>query len=105
MHLISMKAIQEAVYRFPLHKVALLNMAKTIEKAHCPTPEDLKKLFPTLDNFKYLSKHYVIDLSRNELRIVVLIFFESQKFYIRHVFTHKEYDHFTEQHRTKGKKK
>lgn len=105
MHLISLKAIQEAVLRFPQHKVALLTLAKTIEKAYCPTPEDLKKLYPTLDNFKYLSKHYVIDIANNNLRVVALIFFESQKFYVRHIFTHKEYDRFTEQHRTKGKKK
>ncbi|WP_342322363.1 type II toxin-antitoxin system HigB family toxin [Kosakonia sp. BYX6] len=105
MHLISMKTIQEAIVRFPQHRIALLTLAKTIEKAHCPTPDDLKKLYPTLDNFKYLSKHYVIDISNNDLRVVALIFFESQKFYVRHVFTHKEYDRFTEQHRTKGKKK
>lgn len=68
------------------------------------TPAALKKLFPTLDNFKYLDKHYVIDIANNNLRLVALIFFESQKFYVRHVFTHKEYDRFTEKHRTKGKK-
>ncbi|MDM7090899.1 type II toxin-antitoxin system HigB family toxin, partial [Enterobacter hormaechei] len=46
----------------------------------------------------------VIDIANNNLRVVALIFFESQKFYVRHVFTHKEYDRFTEKHRTKGKK-
>ncbi|UDJ81791.1 type II toxin-antitoxin system HigB family toxin [Kosakonia oryzae] len=105
MHLISMKAIKEAVDRFPQHKTALLTLAKTIEKADCPTPNDLKRLYPTLDNFKYLSKYYVIDIANNSLRIVALIFFENQKFYVRHIFTHKEYDRFTEQHRSKGKKK
>ena len=65
MHLISMKAILDAVIQFP---------------------------------------HYVIDIANNNLRVVALIFFESQKFYVRHVFTHKEYDRFTEKHRTKGKK-
>lgn len=79
-------------------------LGRTIEKSHCPTPAALKKLFPTLDNFKYLDKHYIIDIANNNLRVVALIFFESQKFYVRHVFTHKEYDRFTEKHRTKGKK-
>ncbi|MGE4389208.1 MAG: addiction module toxin RelE, partial [Citrobacter sp.] len=32
------------------------------------------------------------------------LFFTSQKCYIRHVFTHNEYDAFTAMHRTKGKK-
>ncbi|HCJ9604726.1 TPA: type II toxin-antitoxin system HigB family toxin, partial [Escherichia coli] len=60
--------------------------------------------YPSLDNFKYLDKHYVIDIGRNELRVIALIFFESEKFYVRHVFTHKEYDAFVAKHRTKGKK-
>lgn len=64
----------------------------------------LKAMFPTLDNFKYLDKHYVLNVGRNELRVVVLIFFDTQKSYIRPVFTHKEYDSFTAAHRTKGKK-
>ncbi|HDR2491433.1 TPA: type II toxin-antitoxin system HigB family toxin [Enterobacter bugandensis] len=104
MHLISMKAIIDAVKQFPQHKEELLFLGRTIEKSHCPTPAALKQIFPTRDNFKYLDKHYVIDIANNNLRVVALIFFESPKFYVRHVFTHKEYDLFTEKHRTKGKK-
>lgn len=104
MHLISMKAIFDAVTLFPQHKQELLFLGRIIEKSNCPTPDALKKLFPTLDNFKYLDKHYVLDIANNNLRVVALIFFESQKFYVRHVFTHKEYDRFTKKHRTKGKK-
>ncbi|WP_061706671.1 type II toxin-antitoxin system HigB family toxin [Pseudenterobacter timonensis] len=104
MHLISMKAIVDAVKLYPQHKEALLFLGRTIEKSHCQTPAALKKLFPTLDNFKYLDKHYVIDIANNNLRVVALIFFESQKFYLRDVFTHKEYDRFTEKHRVKGKR-
>ncbi|EMG7902342.1 type II toxin-antitoxin system HigB family toxin [Enterobacter hormaechei] len=104
MHLISLKAILDAVSQFPQHREELLFLGRVIEKSHCPTPAALRKLFPTLDNFKYLDKHYVIDIANNNLRVVALIFFESQKFYVRHVFTHKEYDRFTEKHRTKGKK-
>ncbi len=103
MHLISMKAILDAVTQFPQHKEELL-FGSHHRKEPLPTPAALKKLFPTLDNFKYLDKHYVIDIANNNLRVVALIFFESQKFYVRHVFTHKEYDRFTEKHRTKGKK-
>lgn len=73
-------------------------------KESLPDACGAKKLFPTLDNFKYLDKHYVIDIAHNNLRVVALIFFESQKFYLRHVFTHKEYDRFMEKHRVKGKR-
>ncbi|EBW6041108.1 TPA: type II toxin-antitoxin system HigB family toxin [Salmonella enterica subsp. enterica serovar Muenchen] len=104
MHLISMKAIHEAVRRHPQYRKELLQFGRNIEKGNCPSPDALKKIYPSLDNFKYLDKHYVIDIANNHLRIIVIIFFESQKFYVRHVFNHSEYDRFTSQHRTKGKR-
>ncbi|HBM0098178.1 TPA: type II toxin-antitoxin system HigB family toxin [Salmonella enterica subsp. enterica serovar Blitta] len=104
MHLISMKAIHEAVHRYPQYRKELLQFGRNIEKSNCPTPEELKKVYPTLDNFKYLDKHYAVDIANNNLIVIAIIFFESQKFYIRHVFSHSEYDRFTSQHRTKGKR-
>lgn len=103
MHLISLRALSEASERFPQHAQELLILARVIEKGHFPTPESLKKVYPTLDNFKYLDKHYVINIARNELRLIALIFFESQKFYVRDIMTHADYMRFTETHR--GKKK
>jgi mRNA interferase HigB len=97
-----MKAILDAVIQFPQHKEELLFLGRTIEKSHCNACAE--ETVSNADNFKYLDKHYVIDIANNNLRVVALIFFESQKFYVRHVFTHKEYDRFTEKHRTKGKK-
>ncbi|WP_244587929.1 type II toxin-antitoxin system HigB family toxin, partial [Escherichia coli] len=75
-----------------------------IAKGYFKKPESLKAVFPSLDNFKYLDKHYVFNVGGNELRVVAMVFFESQKCYIREVMTHKEYDFFTAVHRTKGKK-
>ena len=104
MHLITQKALKDAAEKYPQHKTELVALGNTIAKGYFKKPESLKAVFPSLDNFKYLDKHYVIDIANNNLRVVALIFFESQKFYVRHVFTHKEYDRFTEKHRTKGKK-
>jgi mRNA interferase HigB len=103
MHLISLKTLSEASQRFPQHSQELLMLARIIEKGHFPTPESLRKIYPTLDNFKYLDKHYVINIARNELRLIALIFFESQKFYVRDIMTHADYLRFTETHR--GKKR
>lgn len=104
MHLISAKAMLTAAEKFPQHRTEILEARKLIENGVYPTPEDLRRVFPSLDNFKYLDKHYVINLAHNNLRLIALIFFESQKFYVREIFTHKEYDKYTESHRTKGKK-
>ncbi|WP_103743474.1 type II toxin-antitoxin system toxin HigB, partial [Escherichia coli] len=86
------------------HKTELVALGNTIAKGYFKKPESLKAVFPSLDNFKYLDKHYVFNVGGNELRVVAMVFFESQKCYIREVMTHKEYDFFTAVHRTKGKK-
>ncbi|ADP13303.1 Uncharacterized protein ygjN (plasmid) [Erwinia sp. Ejp617] len=104
MHLISRSMIKDATDKYPQHSRELLALMIAIEKGYFKAPEALKAAFPSLDNLKYLDKHYVINIGRNDLRLVALVFFESQKFYVRHVFTHKEYDVFTALHRTKGKK-
>lgn len=104
MHLIAQKALKDAAERFPQHAMEILALGKAVSKGYFRTPEALKGLFPSQDNLKYLDKHYVIDIGRNEIRLIVMIFFDSQKFYVRHVFTHKEYDRFTAEHRRRGKK-
>ena len=38
------------------------------------------KEFPTLDNFKYKDKRYVIDIGGNNLRIMAMVLFKNQKF-------------------------
>lgn len=103
MHLITIKALSDASRRFPQHSQELLMLGRIIEKGYFPTPDSLRKIYPTLDNFKYLDKHYVINVARNELRLIALILFESQKFYVRHIMNHPDYIRFTEMHR--GKKR
>lgn len=103
MHLITQKALKDAAEKYPQHKTELVALGNTIAKGYFKKPESLKAVFPSLDNFKYLDKHYVFNVGGNELRVVAMVFFESQKCYIREVMTHKEYDFFTAVHRTKGK--
>jgi len=105
MHVITQKALKDAAKRFPEHRLELATLGMTVAKGYFKTPEALKASVPSLDNFKYLDKHYVINLGHNELRLIALIFFDSQKFYIRHLLTHREYDVFTARYRMKGKRK
>nr|AKN39095.1 Putative cytoplasmic protein [Vibrio genomosp. F6] len=67
------------------------------------TPDELKLLFPSLDNFKYKDKWYVIDIGGNTLRLIAFIEFIGGKCFIKHTVTHAEYDHITNVYR--GKKK
>ena len=50
---------------------------------------DLKKAFNSVDRVR---DFYVFDIGGNKFRIVAAIHFDKQRLYVRHVFTHKEYD-------------
>jgi mRNA interferase HigB len=50
---------------------------------------EMKTAFNTIDK---VGDYYVFDIGGNKYRIVSAIHFTQQKLFIRHVFTHKEYD-------------
>lgn len=104
MHLITQKALKNAAKKYPQHKTKLVALKNTIAKKYFKKPKSLKAVFPSLNNFKYLNKHYVFNVKSNKLRVVAMVFFKSQKCYIRKVITHKKYNFFTAVHRTKKKK-
>ena len=54
----------------------------------------MKKVFPSLDNFKYKDKWWVLEVGGNNLRIITFIQFRYNKIFIKHIFTHAEYDKF-----------
>lgn len=68
-------------------------------KCKAEDPERLKQTFGTVDYVP--PKFYVFDVGGNNYRVVAAIHFERQKMFIRHVFTHKEYDEWTRKNRRK----
>jgi mRNA interferase HigB len=40
---------------------------------------------------------YVFDVGGNKYRVVAAIHFDKERLYVRHVFTHKEYDQWSEE--------
>lgn len=62
---------------------------KAIESRPFVSFADLKTAFNATDK---VGNYYVFDVGGNKYRIVAAIHFDHQKLYIRHVFTHKEYD-------------
>lgn len=53
------------------------------------------ELKATLNSVDRVSQFYVFDVGGNKFRIVAAIHFDKQRLYVRHVFTHKEYDTWT----------
>lgn len=63
---------------------------KKVEQAKWKNINELKKDFSTAD---YVGNNRVVfDIKGNKYRIVVLVFFDGQKVFIRFVGTHAEYD-------------
>ena len=58
----------------------------------------LKAVFPSLDNFKYKDKWWVLDVRGNNLRVVAFIQFVNKRMYIKHIVNHADYDKLTRKH-------
>ncbi|HBC6264613.1 MULTISPECIES: type II toxin-antitoxin system HigB family toxin [Citrobacter] len=99
MHVISRKPFNEAILRFPNHMAALVDLLNILEKKMFHTPEDMKQYIPSLDNFKYRNKWWVINVSGNCLRLIAYIDFKLQKVFVKHIVHHAEYDRLTTYYR------
>jgi mRNA interferase HigB len=62
---------------------------KVVEAAAFTSFADLKKAFNAIDK---VGDFYVFDVGGNKFRVIASIHFNRQMLFVRHVFTHKEYD-------------
>lgn len=89
MRVISNKALIDFCVIYQDSAEALQVWRKLIESQNYPNYAALKQTFNATDR---VSDYYIFDIGGNKYRIVSAIRFNHQKLYIRHVFTHKEYD-------------
>jgi len=92
MHVISKKPFADAAAKHPRHESAIMDAYKALRNGTFEKPEDLQAIFPSLDNFKWKPHWYVIDIAGNNLRLLAVIFFTTQKLLVKNVVPHKEYD-------------
>jgi mRNA interferase HigB len=92
MHVISKKPFAEAVKSYPQHTSAIMQCYLLLKQLECETPQQLKAVFNSLDNFKYKHKWYVINLAGNHLRLLAFIDFEMNKVFVKHLVSHTHYD-------------
>lgn len=92
MHVISKQPFLEAAKRYPNDAVAIIQMYSTLKKGQFNSPDMLKKVFPSLDNFRYKKKWWVLDIGGNNLRLMAFIEFRDNRMYVKHIVTHAEYD-------------
>ena len=99
MHVITKRPFVEAAQQFPHKKQAIMDTYRVLEKGNFNDPHALRALFPSLDNFKYKEKWWVINIGGNELRLIACILFKANLVYVKHIVSHTEYDKLTERYR------
>jgi len=98
-HVISRKPFNDAVKKYPNDVQALVSTYQALRSGNFKTPDELKQVFPSLDNFKYRDKWYVIDIGGNNLRMIAFIEFRDIRMYVKHIAPHSEYDKLCDKYR------
>ncbi len=89
MRVISNKALTDFSTIHPGAHAPMQAWRKIVESRTFASFAEIKMTFNATDK---VEAYYVFDIGGNKYRIVTAIHFDYQKLYIRHVFTHKEYD-------------
>ena len=92
MHVISRKPFADAILKYPNDAAAIEALYKTLKNSTFSNPLEMKNVYPSLDNFKYKNKWYVIDIGGNNLRLLAFIEFRDNRMFIKHIASHSEYD-------------
>ncbi|RYF38118.1 MAG: type II toxin-antitoxin system HigB family toxin [Comamonadaceae bacterium] len=89
MRLISNKALTEFAAKHVEADAPLQAWRKIIETGAFSNYAELKNSFNATDK---VGEFYVFDIGGNKYRVIAAVHFNRQMLFIRHVFTHKEYD-------------
>ena len=104
MHVISRKPFRDAAKKIPNSRTAIEDCYRLLRTGTFNTPDELRQVFPSLDNFKHLDQWWVIDIGGNHLRLLAFIDFNLNRLYVRHIVTHAEYDKLTDIYRKESKR-
>ncbi|MDZ7320040.1 type II toxin-antitoxin system HigB family toxin [Kosakonia sacchari] len=99
MHVISKEPFEEAVKRYPNDSLAIRALYRLVRETDFSSPAEMRTLIPSLDNFKYRNKWWVLDVAGNNLRVIAYINFVNKRFYVKHIIAHAEYDKLTRYYR------
>ncbi len=92
MHIISKRPFNEAAKVYPNQKQAIVDLYQVLRKAEFASPDEMRRVFPSLDNFRYKDKWWVFDIGGNKLRMIAFIQFVQKRIYVKYIVTHATYD-------------
>lgn len=99
MHVITETVFTNAQALYPNDALSLDWTLKVLKRSRFASPEDMRKVFPSLDRMKYREKWYVLDIGGGNLRIMAHINFVNGRMFIKHITTHAEYDKLVKYYR------
>jgi mRNA interferase HigB len=86
---ISNKRLVDFAALHPKATVILQSWRKVLESNRFAHFADLKAAYGSVDR---VGQFFVFDIGGNKYRLIAAIHFDRQVAYVRHVFTHAEYD-------------
>ncbi|MDR2875492.1 MAG: type II toxin-antitoxin system HigB family toxin [Methylobacillus sp.] len=89
MHIISKRTLRAFWTRHPASASPLLHWHTVMQHAQATSFAELKTLFNSVD---WVGGYVVFDVGGNNYRVITDVVFRTQTVFIKHVFTHKEYD-------------
>ncbi|NQZ07202.1 MAG: type II toxin-antitoxin system HigB family toxin [Algicola sp.] len=103
MHVISKKPFTDATIEYSNDAKAIQATYKKLKAGSFNTPDALKAVFMTLDNFKYKDRWWVIDIGGNNLRLIAFIDFTDNRLFVKHITNHTEYDKLNKKYAKEAK--
>ncbi|MCK5855434.1 MAG: type II toxin-antitoxin system HigB family toxin [Sulfurovaceae bacterium] len=89
MHIITRKRLLDFSEEHENTSTALDVWYRIVKNTEISNFSELRAIFPSADKVGNLT---VFNISGNKIRLITAIHYNTQNLYIRHVFTHKEYD-------------
>lgn len=89
MRIITRKRLLQFAEKHPECSITLESWYRIVKHTNFNSFSELRQTFPTADRVGGLT---VFNIGGNKTRLIAAIHYNTQRVYIRHVLTHKEYD-------------
>jgi len=89
MHIFTRKRLVDFAAKHPDCATALDAWYRIVRHSAIANFVELRAIFPSADQVLGLT---VFNIGGNKVRLIAAIHYNSQRLYIRHILTHKEYD-------------
>jgi mRNA interferase HigB len=89
MRLISRRPLKQFWEKRPDAEAGLRHWIRAVEAAEWKSFVDVRRLFGSADQ---VGRFVVFDIAGNKYRLIVVIHYDRQRCYVRHILTHREYD-------------